>query len=243
MDKRRNIHTVEVEITGDYALFSDPLMRVGGEKSTLQIPTYEALKGIMMSCAWKPTITWVIDKVRIMNPIQMEAKGIRVKKYGGGQDSLSIYTYLKNCRYRVRAHCEWNEKRPDRASDRNAEKYRKFIDRSISKGGRRDIFLGTRECQGYVNFCDFDEGRGAYDDIPRFDFGFMYHGIIYHDKPCTTDTATELTINFWKPVMEHGVITFPRPEECPWHKEVKREADLSETSLTAPQKRRKTKGR
>jgi CRISPR-associated protein Cas5d len=37
-------NTVEFEVTGAYALFSDPVMRVGGEKCTLQIPTYEALK-------------------------------------------------------------------------------------------------------------------------------------------------------------------------------------------------------
>ena len=35
---------VEFEVTGDYALFSDPIMRVGGEKCSYQVPTYEALK-------------------------------------------------------------------------------------------------------------------------------------------------------------------------------------------------------
>ena len=31
---------VEFEVNGDYALFSDPLTRVGGEKFTYQVPTY-----------------------------------------------------------------------------------------------------------------------------------------------------------------------------------------------------------
>lgn len=30
-------------VFGDYALFSDPVMRVGGEKASYQIPTYEGL--------------------------------------------------------------------------------------------------------------------------------------------------------------------------------------------------------
>ena len=30
-----------------------------------------------MSVYWKPTLIWFIDKVRVMNPIQMEVKGIR----------------------------------------------------------------------------------------------------------------------------------------------------------------------
>lgn len=40
---------VEFSVVGDYALFSDPITRVGGEKCTYQIPTYEALKGILSS--------------------------------------------------------------------------------------------------------------------------------------------------------------------------------------------------
>ena len=47
---------VTFEVFGDYALFSDPVMRVGGEKASYQIPTYEALKGILHSIYWKPTI-------------------------------------------------------------------------------------------------------------------------------------------------------------------------------------------
>ena len=42
-------NTVEFEVTGEYALFSDPITRVGGEKFTYQVPTYEALKGILQS--------------------------------------------------------------------------------------------------------------------------------------------------------------------------------------------------
>ena len=103
---------ITFEVWGDYALFSDPIMRVGGEKCTMQIPTYEALKGVTASIYWKPTLIWVIDSVRIMNPIQTEVKGIRPIHYGGGND-LSYYTYLKDCRYQVRAHFVWNQNRPE----------------------------------------------------------------------------------------------------------------------------------
>ena len=40
---------VEFQVTGEYALFSDPIMRVGGEKCSYQVSTYEALKGILSS--------------------------------------------------------------------------------------------------------------------------------------------------------------------------------------------------
>ena len=163
--KMRYPNIVEFQVSGDYALFSDPLTRVGGEKFSYQVPTYESLKGIMASVYWKPTLIWVIDKVRVMKPIQTEVKGIRPIKYSGGND-LSYYTYLKDCAYQVRAHFIWNENRPELKHDRIENKHYEIAKRSIIKGGRRDIFLGTRECQGYVAPCVFGTGTGAYDGKP-----------------------------------------------------------------------------
>lgn len=207
-------NTVEFEVTGGYALFSDPITRVGGEKCTLQIPTYEALKGILSSVYWKPTFLWIIDAVRVMNPIQTAVKGIRPIKYSGGND-LAYYTYLKDCRYRVRAHFEWNENRSELAEDRNENKHHNIAKRMIERGGRRDIFLGTRECQGYVEPCVFDEGEGAYDNTPELAFGLTYHGITYADEAYSDETRDKMTVRFWYPVMKRGVVTFLRPEVCP----------------------------
>lgn len=208
---------VEFQVTGDYALFSDPILRMGGEKCTYQIPTYEALKGILSSVYWKPTLIWYIDEVRVMNQIQTEVKGIRPIKYHGGND-LAFYTYLKDCRYQVRAHFEWNENRPELAADRNENKHHQIAKRMIAKGGRRDVFLGTRECQGYVEPCVFGEGESCYDAIPELSFGLMYHGITYADEAYSEDTANKMTAHFWNPVMRKGIITFPRPADCPLHK-------------------------
>ena len=211
---------VEFEVTGDYGLFSDPIMRVGGEKASYQVPTYEALKGILMSVYWKPTLIWIIDEVRIMNRIQTEVKGVRPIKYYNDKNDLAYYTYLKNCRYQVRAHFEWNENRPELAEDRSENKHHQIAKRLIAKGGRRDIFLGTRECQGYVEPCVFGEGEGAYDDIPELSFGLMYHGITYADEAYSPETQGKMTARFWRPVMKKGVIKFIRPEEC-IHKELR----------------------
>ena len=41
MKKYKN--TIEFEVYGNYALFADPVTRVGGEKTSYHIPTYEAL--------------------------------------------------------------------------------------------------------------------------------------------------------------------------------------------------------
>lgn len=203
---------IEYSVFGRYALFTDPLSKTGGEKCSYQIPTYQALKGITESIYWKPTITWVIDECRIMNAIQTESKGIRPIKYSGGND-LSYYTYLRNVEYRVKAHFEWNENRPDLAHDRNENKHFDIARRMLERGGRRDIFLGARECQGYVEPCPFEEGESVYDKT-NLSFGIMVHGITYPDEAVREEEKGKMTVRLWNAQMTDGVIHFPRPEEC-----------------------------
>jgi CRISPR-associated protein Cas5d len=200
---------IEFEVYGKYALFTDPLTKIGGEKFSYQVPTYEALKGIVESIYWKPTLIWYVDEVRVMNPIQTESKGVRPIEYNGG-NTLAYYTYLKDVRYQVRAHFEFNPYREDLAHDRNEHKHHNISKRAVKLGGRRDIFLGTRECQGYVEPCVFGEGEGFYDQYREIDFGIMVHGINYPGETGGKERQTRL----WRVKMEYGIIRFIRPEEC-----------------------------
>lgn len=200
---------VEFKVYGKYALFTDPLTKVGGEKCSYQIPTYEALKGIISSVYWKPTIVWIIDKVRVMKPIRTQTRSAKPIKYSGGND-LSIYTYLADVEYQVQAHFEWNLHREDMAKDRNENKHFFIAKRMIERGGRRDIFLGARECQGYVEECQFEEGDSFYDEYGELSFDLMFHGFDYPDEL----GKDEYYSRFWRPKMENGVIEFIRPEEC-----------------------------
>lgn len=214
MEHKKFRNTVEFQVSGNYALFSDPVTRVGGEKFSYQIPTYEAVKGILHSVFWKPTIKWVIDEMRIMKPIQTETKAVKPLMYRGGND-LSYYTYLKDVSYQVRAHFVWNRNRPEFEQDRNENKYHNMARRMIERGGRRDIFLGTRECQGYVEPCIYGEGKGYYDEMPgELAFGFMYHGLTYADEAELEEDRGKLTVRFWRPVMREGYVLFCTPEEC-----------------------------
>ncbi|MGI6152109.1 MAG: type I-C CRISPR-associated protein Cas5c [Christensenellales bacterium] len=212
---------IAFSVSGKWALFSDPLTRVGGEKYSYPIPTYQALKGIVESVYWKPTLIWVIDAVRVMNPVRMESKGVRPIGYGGG-NTLSIYTYLKDVEYQVKAHFVWNECRPELAADRNEHKHHNIAKRMVERGGRRDVFLGTRECQGYVLPCAFGEGDGAYDDTPETSFGLMFHGFDYPDET----GKNKLTARFWEPVMKNGIIEFIRPSECSIRREIREQYPL-----------------
>ncbi len=214
---------VEFKVTGKYALFTDPLTKIGGEKYSYQIPTYEALKGILSSVYWKPTIVWVIDKVRVMKPIKTQTRSAKPLNYGGIYpsarnlakkeepfNSLSIYTYLSDVEYQVQAHFEWNYHREDLAHDRNDNKHYFIARRMIERGGRRDVFLGARECQGYVEPCEFGEGVGEYDHYGELAFGLMFHGFDYPDEL----GKNEFYARFWQPKMIDGVVKFILPGEC-----------------------------
>lgn len=202
-------NSIEFEVFGAYALFTDPLTKMGGEKMTYNVPTYQALKGIVESIYWKPTIMFIIDEVRIMNQIKMESKGIRPIEYSGG-NTLANYTYLKDVRYQVSAHFIFNPHRPDLAFDRNEHKHHNILKRSLQAGGRRDIFLGARECQGYVEPCTFGSGEGYYDHLEEMHLGTMVHGINYPDET----GRNQMEVRLWNPVMKNGIIRFTRPDEC-----------------------------
>ena len=200
---------ISFRLWGKYALFTDPVTKTGGEKCSYHVPTYEAIKGVLKSIYWKPTIIWYVDKIRVIKPFQTQTKGTKPLVWGGG-NSLAIYTFLHEVEYQVHAHFEWNEFRPELKKDRIEGKHFNIARRMLEKGGRQDIFLGTRDCQGYVEPCPFDEGDGAYDNIDELSFGLMFHSFDYPDET----GKKELYTQFWQAVMKNGVLYFPRPETC-----------------------------
>lgn len=202
-------------VYGDYALFSDPITRVGGEKTSYPIPTYAALMGITKAIYFKPTIMYVIDSVKIINPIRTVSKGIRPIKYNGGND-LSMYTYLSDVAYAVKGHFVWNENHTELANDRNEDKHYKILQKMIKAGGRRALQLGVSECPAYVEPCDFEKIKSCYDDgkNSEISFGLMYHSIIYADEAINQEDKGKVTVCFHTPIMKNGQIDFILPEQC-----------------------------
>jgi CRISPR-associated protein Cas5d len=129
--------------------------------------------------------------------------------YSGG-NTLANYTYLRDCRYQVRAHFEFNLNRPEMAYDCNEHKHHNIMKRSLQVGGRRDIFLGAKECQAYVEPCVFGEGTSFYDEYGDIHLGSMVHGLSYPDET----GRNQLEVRLWNPVMRNGIIQFIRPEAC-----------------------------
>ncbi|MFD1671219.1 type I-C CRISPR-associated protein Cas5c [Agrilactobacillus yilanensis] len=223
----------QFEVWGRNALFCDPLSR-GGEKLTYQVPSYQALVGIASSVYWKPSFIHVIDKVRILEPIRVESKAMRPldKNFALNKNTLAYYTYLRNVRYQVESHIKWNLQREDLAQDRNIKKHTAIFNRALSRGGRRDVFLGTRECQAYVKPQTFGAGTGAYDEIAEQYIGMMVHGFNYPNE--TGDN--QLSVRLWAPTMKHGVIEFEKPEDVKIVQPIREVVDykIHDTTLFQP---------
>ena len=211
-------NSVSFKVYGRYALFTDPVTRVGGEKCSYHLPTYEAIKGVLKSIYWKPTFIWVVDRVRVMKPLRTQTKGVKPLKFYERGNELSIHTFLRDVEYQVQAHFEWNEHRPELAQDRVDGKHHSIALRSIDKGGRQDVFLGVRDCQAYVEPCAFGEGTGEYDQIDELGFGIMFHSFGYPDEV----GGDVLCSHFWRAAMKRGIVDFPRPDQCEVAREVRK---------------------
>ena len=153
-------NVVEFKATGRYALFTDPVTKIGGEKCSYHIPTYEALKGIVKSIYWKPTLIWIIDEVRIMKTIKTEAKSVKPLDYGGG-NTLAMYTYLSDVEYQVKAHFVWNEFRKDMTADQIDGKHFQIAKRMIEKRGTaKTSFLALESARGTSSHAFLEKAVG-----------------------------------------------------------------------------------
>ena len=224
MDKFKS-HAFYYKLTGDYALFTEPSTKGGGERYSYPVPTHEALRGITSKIYWKPTIQIVIDEVKVINQIKRETHGVRTltntftNKQGVDR---AHYTYLKDVEYLVKFHIEWNEGRPDLAHDRNAGKHMAMMERAIERGGRLPIFLGISECRGYVEPLTEEEYHNTpsiYDGV-TVPFGLMFNRFYYGDDGEVELEANTIMTTFADVTMVDGVINFESVEEITKHKHV-----------------------
>lgn len=197
-------------IQGDRALFTNPITKGGGEKYSYPIPTKQALEGIVDNVYRKPTFTNVVDEVKIIKPIQTEVHGSRALLSNYKAD-LNYISYLSNVEYLIKFHFEWNMTRGDLAEDRKLIKHEEIMERSLELGGRRDSFLGTRECVGYIETISQDEYDNAetYFDNETIDFGIMFHSYSY-----PKNKSMPLVAHYTNTIMKNGTVTFKSKNDC-----------------------------
>lgn len=230
-DCERNAY--DLKVTGAYALFTIPATRTGGEKCTYHTPTYEAIKGVLKSVYWKPSIAWHVKKLRVMNPIRTRAKAsvfTDFQKYG--ESGFFTASYLVDVEYRVQACFAPNKVQVHLAEDsQNFRKHERCFLDALKKGGRMSPFLGTSECAAFVEPCDFDEGAGFYDKVDEISFGWQFHSFLWPGELPAESDCTSLHRCFWNQTMRNGVIEFPHPLDGSLKREFVKELPESQRKL------------
>ena len=209
---------IQVEVWGEYACFTRPEFKV--EKTSYDMMTPSAARGLLESIYWHPGLRWVIDRIHVCAPIRftnirrnevkdtISARKVRqVMEKGAGELYLATQEsiqqraamVLKDVRYVIEAHFDMTE---EAAEGDNPGKFQDIIKRRLERGQCYSMpYLGTREFPAHFQRCTAlplcpDELRGSRD------LGWMLLDMDYSDPQ-------NITPKFFRARLEDGVLTVP----------------------------------
>ncbi len=223
-----------LEISGDYALFSRPEMKV--ERVSYDVITPSAARGVLEAIYWKPQIRWIIDEITVINPIRFTnirrneiSKKISIRGLpvdGEQSEKIGIYVdenrqqraslLLKDVRYIVRAHLHLFDTRMERGgpevpANEAAGKHLEMFKRRARKGQAfHQPYLGCREFPARFALHETNENLPTPDSLlsGNKDLGFILHDIEFDQNP-RTKAVKSTTPHFFRPQMTDGTFTVP----------------------------------
>ena len=219
------MRTYCLEVTGDYACFTRPEMKV--ERVSYDVITPSAARAVFEAILWKPAVRWHIRKIEVLKPIRWmnlrrnEVKSVvsvaNVKRaMGGGAVDLSIYVddtteraqraglFLRDVAYRIHAVLEFI---PAKDPQGNARKYEEMFERRAQKGQCvNQPYLGCREFAAYFRLVEEPKAEAAPVDISP-DLGFMLHDMDFTNP-------NDPQPRFFRAQLQSGVMTVPQWNRC-----------------------------
>lgn len=210
---------IKVLISGDRACFTRPEMKT--ERVSYDVITPSAARGILEAVYWKPAIAWKIDSIQVVNEIsfdtfrrnELASKLSYQNAKAAYSKNVPVYVdvmadrqqratmYLKDVAYIVTAHFEMTARAGE--SD-TPEKHYNIALRRLRKGQCfNQPYLGCREFPATVSLVEDGSVESYYQDIDRFDLGFMLYDI---------DFKNSMEPMFYRAVMKNGVIDTSRQE-------------------------------
>lgn len=168
-----------LEVTGDFACFTRPEMKV--ERVSYDVMTPSAARAVFEAILWKPAIRWVPTRIEVLNPIRWVSvrrnevgSKVSVSNHGIYADEPEVRQqraglFLRDVKYRLHAHFEMTgrEHRPNyprlvnvvqdaeedsvHSQPNTPEKFLNMFERRATKGQCiNQPYLGCREFA-----CDF----------------------------------------------------------------------------------------
>ena len=205
----------QLEVWGDYALFTRPEMKV--ERVSYDVITPSAARGIFDAILWHPGMKWCVDRIYVLSPIRfsnirrnevtekISAKTVRSAMGGSGRE---LYLCTKDCiaqraamvlrdvHYVLEAHFEMT----DRASPTdNAGKFSEMFRRRAEKGQfYHQPYFGTREFPVQFRLWEGGPIPVAYPGVEK-DLGFMLYDMDY-------SAPEDIRPVFFRATMRDGVV-------------------------------------
>ena len=204
---------IQLEVWGAYALFSRPELKV--ERVSYDVPTPSAARGIVEAVYYHPGLSWVIDRIHVLNPIRfvsirrnevtdkISGRNVRQAAQGGGQPLYLVTSQkivqrssllLQDVHYVIEAHFEMTDKA---APSDNPGKFQDIVTRRMERGQCfHTPYFGCREFP--VSFRRWPGGPIPTIDETR-DLGLMLYDFDYSDPAAITPT-------YFRARLEHGVL-------------------------------------
>jgi CRISPR-associated protein Cas5d len=213
-----------LEVTGDYACFTRPEMKV--ERVSYDVMTPSAARAVLEAILWKPSIRWNVHRIEVLRPIRWVS--LRRNEVGAvasidsakeamarGSGSLGLYVeeerqqraglFLRDVAYRIHASFSMTGSAADRDSEGKFAEM--FVRRSRKGQCFNQPYLGCREFA-----CDFryvddapSEARHRTPELgfgePR-DLGFMLYDLDYSD-------SQDPRPRFFRATLREGVVEVP----------------------------------
>jgi CRISPR-associated protein Cas5d len=232
-----NTH-IHLKISGDYALFSRPEMKV--ERVSYDVITPSAARGVLEAIYWKPQIRWIINEIHVLNPIRFtnirrnEVSSKIAVKGGTGINAAMINPelrptmdvadnrqqraslLLKDVAYLIKAHVHLFDTRlekngPEVPANEAAGKHLDMFKRRALKGQAfHQPYFGCREFPVRFELIESEADLPATHEslIGKKDLGFMLHDIEF-EQDRATKKVKSTTPHFFRAQMTDGVILVP----------------------------------
>lgn len=207
-----------LEITGDFACFTRPEMKV--ERVSYDVITPSSARAIFESILWKPAIRWHISKIEVLKPIRWVSirrnevgavvsvrNAQEAMNKGSGHLALNIEDerqqraglFLRDVAYRIHAHFELL---PNAGEKNTIGKFLDMFERRAGKGQCiNQPYLGCREFA-----CDFrllDTTQPQINTVVETrDLGWMLYDMDYAK-------VADPQPRFFRAQLENGVLNVP----------------------------------
>jgi len=229
---------ITLKVSGDYALFSRPEMKV--ERVSYDAITPSAARGVLEAIYWKPQIRWIIDEITVLKPIRFTnirrneiSSKIPVKgKFGvnAGMKDPTITPHmavdqhrqqraslvLKDVSYLIKAHIAVLDRRVEKGSEPVPEneavgKHLDMFKRRARKGQAfHHPYFGCREFPVDFELIENESDLPTPDTSLHGDrdLGYMLHDIEFEQEHSTKKVKSTVP-HFFRAQMSNGIITVP----------------------------------